>query len=91
MLTVKGVTRKTGVYEGNNYDNHYLHCLNDSPTDNTIAGEVCEVLKIKTANVAQVFNGAVKTDADWRGLVGMKIRAFYDRYRNVEQIVFVEE
>ena len=91
MLIVKGVSRKSGSYEGQPYDNFYIHCLNDSPSKPTIAGDACEILKVKAYRLHEVLGGLVKSDADWRALVDCKIRAFYDRYGNAEQITLVED
>lgn len=90
MLIVKGVSRKNGNYEGNAYDNFYIHCLNTSPSKPTIAGDACEILKVKANRVQEILGGMVKTDSDWRGLVDMQIRAYYDRYGNAEKIEIVE-
>ncbi len=91
MLTVQGITRKKGEYEGIAYDNIYLHCLNDYVAPkNHITGQTCEILKVKAAQVGEVFGGVIKTDADWRDLVGCKINAYYDRYGNAQQISFVD-
>lgn len=83
MLKVVGVQRKTGVYEGNNYDNLVLHCLNDETKPPCIAGAACEIVKVKFAEVGQVFGGLIKTDQDFRSLIGMAITPFYDRYGRV--------
>lgn len=90
MLIVKGVSRKNGNYEGNAYDNFYIHCLNTAPSKPTISGDACEILKVKANRVHEILGGMVKTDSDWRGLVDMQIRAYYDRYGNVEKIEIVE-
>ena len=36
MLTVKGVQRVSGTYEGRDYDNLNIHCLNDHPSRETL-------------------------------------------------------
>ena len=86
MLTVIGVQRKSGTYEGNQYDNFMMHCVNDAPSVPTIAGSVCEIVKIKALNLRAVFDGLISSDADWRALIGSKVRVHYDRYGNPEQI-----
>ena len=91
MLTVVGVQRKTGTFEGNDYDNIMIHCLNDAPSKPTLCGGVCEIVKVKTHNVISVLGGLVKTDSDWRDLLGCKIRVFYDRYGTAEQITLAED
>lgn len=86
MLTVIGVLRKSGTYEGHQYDNFMMHCVNDSPSDAMIAGSACEIVKIKAQNLQGVFSGAVRSDSDWRDLIGSKVRVFYDRNGNPMEI-----
>lgn len=90
MLTIIGVLRKSGTYEGHPYDNFMMHCVNDTPSDVMIAGEQCEIVKIKAQNLQGVFNGCVRSDADWRALIGQKVRVFYDRNGNPQEIQLVE-
>ena len=90
MLTVKGVQRKFGTFEGNAYDNFYLHCLSDSPRVPTIGGEVCEIIKVKAGQLASVLDGVIKSDDDWRSLIDCKVRAFYDQYGNATLIQLVD-
>lgn len=90
MLKVVGVQRKSGVYEGQNYDNIMVHCLEDSPSMPTIVGDVCETLKIKVSSVRDVFGGLVTSDADWRDLIGAKIFPYYDRYGRVSKCDVIE-
>ena len=90
MLTLIGVQRKTGNYQGNDYDNFNLHCINDAPLNPTICGDVCEVVKLKAGRVKDAFDGLVANDNDWRGLIGSRIRVSYDRYGNAEHIEIVE-
>lgn len=90
MLTLIGVQRKTGNYEGNAYDNFNLHCMNDSPQTPTICGNVCEVVKLKAVRVRDAFDGLVANDSDWRDLIGAHIRVSYDRYGNAEHIEIVD-
>ena len=42
MLTIIGVLRKSGTYEGHPYDNFMMHCVNDTPSDAMIAGCRCD-------------------------------------------------
>ena len=86
MLTVIGVLRKSGTYEGHQYDNFMMHCINDCPSDAMIAGSVCEIVKVKAQNLQVVFNGLIRSDSDWRDLVGQKVRVYYDRNGNPQEI-----
>ena len=90
MLTLIGVQRKTGNYEGNAYDNFNLHCINDTPPSPTICGNVCEIVKLKAARVHDAFDGLVSNDSDWRNLIGSKIRVSYDRYGSAEHIEIID-
>lgn len=86
MLIVKGVQRKSGEFQGNKYDNIVLHCLNDNPSTPTICGGACEMVKIKSHLVSEVFSGLVNNDADFRDLMEQPIQVFYDRFGNALQI-----
>lgn len=91
MLKVIGVARKYGTYEGREYDNFMMHCVNDSPSVAMIGGSACEIVKIKAQNLRGVFGGLVTSDKDWRDLIGAIVRVHYDRYGNPEEIEIVEQ
>lgn len=91
MLTIVGVQRKTGVYEGQNYDNIMLHCLEDSPSTPAIAGNVCETLKIKSASVRDCFDGLITSESDWAGMIGVKVFPYYDRYGRVSKCDVIDD
>lgn len=67
MYTVIGKERKEGVYEGNRYDNTYLHCTYDKKS--------CEGYAVIT------FKG--KTDDIGAVDLGDTVTPHYDRYGNV--------
>ena len=90
MLTLIGVQRKSGQYNGNVYDNIVLHCSNDCPNTSTICGDVVETYKIKVQKVRDVFDGLISSDADWRELLGKKIEVFCDRYGAPQKIIVKE-
>lgn len=83
MYKIVGIQRKTGNWQGRDYDNINFHCLNDTPSTPTIAGSVCEIIKVKHALINQVFGGLITNDSDYRDLIGMEIIPFFDRYANV--------
>ena len=91
MYKVMGVQRKSGEFQGTHYDNILLHCLNDSPSKPTMAGDVCEIVKIKAANFGNVFGGAVKNDKDLRDLVGLSIYPYFDRYGSCCRVEILTE
>ena len=88
MLTVKGVQRVSGTFEGREYDNLNLHCLNDTPSREMINGSACEIIKVKWCDLLAVFNGLVKNQADVSSLVGLSITPFYDRNGRAVRIDF---
>lgn len=90
-LKVIGVLRKYGTYEGKEYDNFMMHCVNDAPSVAMIGGSACEIVKIKAQNLRSVFGGVISSDADWRDLIGSKVRVHYDRYGNPEEIEILEQ
>jgi len=94
MLKIVGVQRKTGEYQGNHYDNIMIHCLQDECNPPCIAGSITEFIKIKYAELGQVFGGAMKTDNDFRALIGMQLIPFYDKFGRVlraEVVDYVEK
>lgn len=88
MLTIKGVQRVSGIYEGRDYDNLNLHCLNDHPSREMLNGSACEIIKVKWCDLNAVFNGFVNNQADVSGLVGLAITPFYDRNGRAVRIDF---
>lgn len=80
MLRIVGVQKKAGEFQGKQYDNIMLHCLNNEPSTPTIAGDVCETIKLKTSEIGYSLGGFVKNDSDFRALIGMGCVPFYDRY-----------
>ena len=91
MLIVKGVQRQTGTFEGKQYDNILLHCLNNAPANPTICGDTCETVKIKTQMVYDVTGGLIKTDSDFRALLDQPIMAYYDRFQRVQKIDILDQ
>lgn len=93
MLKIVGVQRKTGKYEGYDYDNINLHCVEDNPTsDSVICGSICvKPIKIKVQTVREVFDGLVTGDDDWKALLGARIRVYCDTYGKVQRVEVVED
>lgn len=83
MLKIVGIQRKSGTFQNREYDNINFHVLNDSPSTPTICGYTCEIIKVKRANIQQVFSGLISNDSDYRGLIGMALVPYFDRYANV--------
>lgn len=70
MYTIIGKERKTGIYEGNVYDNTLLHCSYDKKN---CEGVAVVTFKVKTANLCDVT-------------IGQVIMPFFDRYGNVIEV-----
>ena len=54
MKKIVGFARRTGTYEGYDYDNINMHCI-DETMDGMIAGNPVEIVKIKVSEVKEVF------------------------------------
>lgn len=91
MLKVIGVTRKSGVYEGNNFDNFTLQCVEDAPvTSGFVAGATVSTVKIKASTLRDVFDGLVSAPADWDLVIGQNIRVFCDQYGRPVKIEIID-
>lgn len=86
-MKIIGFTRSVGTYEGYDYDNYCMHCI-DSARSDMIAGDGVTVVKIKVSEfwgvfedfVDSVFGGDIPDDADiMRELVGKNCKVLYDR------------
>lgn len=90
MLILKGVQRKTGVFQGNSYDNIMLHCLDSTPfssdSSRLLCGCVCESIKVRSSEVRNVFGGLISSDSDFESLLGCVLAVSYDRYGRPVQI-----
>lgn len=78
MVRVLGWERKSGIYEGNQYDNHVLHCVTDEKSVGWVAGDLTFTLKIKTADFSLVFDKNIKP--------GDQVDIQYNRYGRVELV-----
>lgn len=77
-LKILGFLRKAGNYEGYDYDNLNMHCMNTA-TEGMIAGNPVEIVKIRVSEIKDVFAGLVLNDNDLRALIGAECRVFYGR------------
>jgi hypothetical protein len=50
-IQVVGKQRKVGEYEGNKYDNTYLHCVTNEFLEDGFEGHSTQVIKVKTSQV----------------------------------------
>ncbi|MCM1228210.1 MAG: hypothetical protein NC320_12480 [Clostridium sp.] len=86
-MQVLGIAEKMGKYEGNEYHNIMIHCCKENEN---AYGQITEVVKVKFANVREVF-GKVMSASDWQRLVGKTIFVSYDRYGVVQNVQAAEE
>lgn len=93
MLSVCGVQVKKGQYQGFDYHNVLIHCINDNPTPDTAncqtKGQTTETIKVKFALVKEVF-GKPMSSVDWDNLIGEQIRVFFNRFGNPDKIEIVK-
>lgn len=84
---VKGISRKSGDYEGNPYDNIYLHCI--IPADEkTLCGEKVESFKVK----AGVFTSACdRQKIGLEDLLGCSVRIIYGKYNRIDDFDVLDE
>lgn len=50
-LSVIGISRSQGDYNGIEYDNLILHCIKPADETKGQKGQLCEIIKVKTSNV----------------------------------------
>ena len=83
---VKGVRHTSGEYEGNAYDNVYLHCL-VAPDTATLCGELTEIFKVRYITFDAVCK---RLGVSVRDLLDASIRVFYDKYGRIEDFDILE-
>lgn len=82
-IKVVGVSERKGNYQGVDYHNVYLHTTREA--DNGGIGLIAEQMKIKFANVQNVF-GKPMSVADWQNLLGHEVSCAYNRFGNIESV-----
>lgn len=85
-IKVVGVSERSGNYQGFDYHNVYIHVNRE---DNNAFGVIAEQIKIKFAQVPNVFGKAMSA-ADWQALVGKDISVSYNRFGNCEAINIIK-
>ncbi len=85
-LQVKGIRRTSGTYEGNSFDNTYLHCL--APADrNTLTGQLVEIVKVSTYNFNAICD---RLGVGINDLQDVSLRVYYNKYGNVDDFDIVK-
>lgn len=90
MYKIVGFNRRTGTYEGYDYDNINMHCINEE-TEGMIGGNSVEIIKIKVSTVKDVFDGLVQNDNDLRSLIGARCRVMYGRGGKYASVVEIKD
>lgn len=90
MYKIIGFARRTGNYEGYDYDNINMHCVN-LETEGMIGGNPVEIIKIKVSTVKDVFDGLVQNDNDLRSLIGSTCRVMFKRGGKYAEIVEIKD
>lgn len=92
---VVGVSVKSGEYQGHAYKNLVLYTLTKSKD---VEGEMCEAVKIKYRNLNEALSlnmTASEVDnlgtMDFINLIGKEVSVYYDKFRNVEEVVVHSE
>lgn len=74
-MTVVGIQRSTGDFNGISYDNYKLHCLVPADTSKQQEGQLTDVIKVPKA----MFEFYQIT-------VGSEITPYYDKYGRLTRI-----
>lgn len=85
-MKVIGIQEKSGSFEGREYHNVMIHCTKESDDS---YGEITEVVKVKFANVREVF-GKPMSASDWQNLLQKTVFVNYNRYGNVQAVQIAE-
>lgn len=92
---VVGVSVKSGEYQGHAYKNLVLYTLTKSKD---VEGEMSETVKVKFKNLNEAFSlnmTASEVDnlgtMDFINLIGKEVSVYYDKFRNVEEVVVHSE
>ena len=80
---ILGYERKTGEYQGHQYDNIYLHAATVNPR---VTGEQVDRVKVKTAMLNEVLN---QCGCSLNELVGQTVDLSFDRYSSLEYLDLV--
>jgi len=89
-MNVIGIARKSGEYQGKNYDNFVFYCAYPAESKNSV-GQITEAVKVNRNRIlnGECFGNAL-TDDDVYSLVGENLSFGYDKYANVNFIRVIE-
>ena len=83
QITVQGLERRTGEYQGYAYDNTNIHATYES---RNVIGNRVDRIKVKTA----VLNDALKRyGCNGKDLIGQTLDISFDRWNTVEYLDIV--
>ena len=81
-MKIVGIEQKTGDYQGRQYNNFVIHCL--EADNKVIGGYKCNTVKIKYANMVALC--PVDQLNTWIGRTIVNV--FYDKYGNAVNVQF---
>jgi len=88
-MSVIGIARKSGEYEGQQYDNFVFHCAYPTELKNSV-GQLTEVVKVRRSKIPECF-GRDTSDNDVYALVGEDLAFGYDKYGHANQIRVIKK
>lgn len=89
MLVLQGAKRSSGNYQGYDYDNWVLQCIETTP-ENAFCGCTVETLKVPVTKFTEVFQGFCNTPDDLRELIGSGLIPSYNKNGKVSRIEVVD-
>lgn len=81
-MKIIGIKRKSGVYEGNPFDNIYFDCTEPYVNGKGI-GLRAETIKVKHRVLAENF-GKEMTEQELAAFIGQEAEFFYDAHQSVK-------
>lgn len=91
-MKIIGISESKGAYEGFKYHNYIFYCENSGMP--AVSGVVVERFKIKSdviSNFYERFGNGEKLNDFFNYLIGKKIRIFYNRYGQPNEIDLIEK
>lgn len=87
MKEILGVSEKSGVYEGRDYHNLYLHTAEPFGSPEYGYGQRVEFHKVKFSNASSLVEASKGTLSN---LIGRYVELNYNKYGNLTNVVIVK-